>query len=367
MYVKFITVFVILTIVLIVIISYYSFGRAMIEVTPRVAAVTSDFIADIDTQNATPAPGILKGTLFTTDVSLTGSYEASGSKDVEGNVIGQVKLSNTTSYNQPLVATTRLLTVDKVLLRIKNRVDVPAGGSVTVDVYADDPSAFETLAPSKFTIPGLAENLQTQIYGESLVTLQSKPGSLKVVKAVDLVRAKDGLMKKAYDEAMNKFKTEFGPDYAAVVVDKKLVEEKLPVKVDDIADKFTLDQKFNVTLVGVKQGDVMETSASRLKQLVSGERELRAIKMENLTYVVQNYNSETKTANVKIHAEGETVLRSDSKILDKARLAGLNVRAVELYLTSFDEIESVKVSLTPFWVTKVPTLADHVTIVINNQ
>ena len=51
-------------------------------------------------------------------------------------------------------------------------------------------------------------------------------------------------------------------------------------------------------------------------------------------------------------------------LLDKRNLAGLSDRGVELYLTSFDEIESAEVVLSPFWVKKVPSLPDHITIEI---
>jgi hypothetical protein len=80
--------------------------------------------------------------------------------------------------------------------------------------------------------------------------------------------------------------------------------------------------------------------------------------------VVQNFDALTKAANVKVHAEGDSVLRADSEILNKTKLAGLSKRGVELYLSSFDEIEKATVSFSPFWVRKVPSSADHVSILI---
>ena len=91
-------------------------------------------------------------------------------------------------------------------------------------------------------------------------------------------------------------------------------------------------------------------------------QELSRLELENLSYVTQNYDPETKTANIKIHVEGSSILRDDSPILDKNKLIGLSARGVQLYLESFDEIESVKVELSPFWVKKVPSLTDHITI-----
>ncbi|HCC22779.1 TPA: hypothetical protein DF272_01215 [Candidatus Falkowbacteria bacterium] len=362
LYVKFIAVFVVLTIVLIFVIFYFSFSRALIRITPKPASVATDFIADINTQDNEPTAGTLKGFLFETEVDMTKEYPATGTKDAEGNVIGQVSIINKRTVNQPLVATTRLITTDGVLLRIKNRVDVPAGGSVNADVYADDPSSFTTLAATKFTIPGLSESLQNEVYAESKTSLNSAPGALKVVKSVDVARAKDDLTAALYQKALADFEAEVSEGYVAVLVDKKVVEEAVSAGIDDVAETFTVRQKMNVTLIGLEQPAIVSLSAERLRELVTGERELSEIMLDKLTYVVQNYNQENKTANIKVHAEGETVLKENSEILDKSKIAGLSDKGVELYLDSFDEIESVEVQLSPFWVKRVPSLPDNIVI-----
>ncbi len=362
LYVKFIIIFVVLTVILLGVIFYFSFSRALIEIKPQKATIATDFIADLETQSDNLSPGALAGFIFETKVSLTETARATGTKSLDNDVIGVVKVYNEQTVDQPLVATTRLLTADNVLLRLKNRITVPANGSVEAEVYADDPSAFESLAPMKFTIPGLSLELQKIVYAESLSVINSKPGDIKVVKAVDIAQAKEILTNKIYQEAIARFHQEVGEDYAAVVVAQKLTDEKVSAGVDDTVDSFEVEQTVEVTIMGIKQTDIVQLSIDRLKKLVTGERELSKMKMENFSYVVQNYNAENKTANVKIHAEGETVLREDSDILNKEKIAGLSVRGVELYLSSFDEIESVSISLTPFWVKRVPSLIDHITI-----
>jgi len=367
LYVKFIAVFVVLTIALIFIIFYFSFSRALIEIVPRPATVSSDFISDIETQNEELANGAMNGFLFDTEVVVTETFSATGSKDVDGNIIGQVTIHNEQNRNQPLIATTRLLTADGVLLRIKRRVDVPAGGTVEAEVYADDPSSFESIPTSDFTIPGLSTSLQKIVYAKSKTVLKSSPGSIKVVKAVDIARGKESITDKVYQKAIDSFKAEVGDDYVAVVVSKKLLDESVSSGVDDLVSDFTVEQKMSITIMGISQSDIVKIAADRLRQLVVGERELNKVVMEKLTYVVQNYNDEDKTANIKIHAEGETVLKEDSDILNKGKLAGLSSRGVELYLSSFDEIEEVNVHLTPFWVKRVPSLPDHITLKIIAQ
>ena len=362
-YTRFIFGFVILTIILIFVIFYFSFSQALIQVTPRVSSVSSDFIADIETGGANTA-GVLQGQLFETEVTVDQQFEATGSKNLEGDIIGQVTIFNDLESVQPLVEKTRLLTKDGVLLRIKKRVEVPAHGKVTTDVYADNPAAFESLPPTKFTIPGLNQSLQTKVYAESYATINSKPGSLKVVKAVDIAQAKEKMVDLISQKAIVAFKAEMDADYVAVLVAKKTLEENVSATVDQVVDNFAVKQKAKVTLMGIKQQDIVDLAVERLTQLVAKDMELSNLKSENLTFNVQNYNEEKKTANIKIHAEGETLLKETSGILDKEKLSGLSARGVELYLSSNDEIESVKVTLSPFWVRNVPKLTDHITIEI---
>jgi hypothetical protein len=256
------------------------------------------------------------------------------------------------------------LTEDGVLLRMNTRADVPANGSVDVEVYADDPSSFESIPPTVFTIPGLSASSQEKVYAESSSVIRSKPGSIKVVKAVDVARAKEELEQELYNQAIAEFQAEVDQDYVGIVVSKRVIEEEISAGVNDVTETFTLKQTMDVTIVGINQGDIVSLAAERLKGLVSNNMQLKNLKLDNLSYVVQNFDEQANTANIKIHAEGETILREDSEILDKSKLYSLSDRGVELYLSSFDEVESVEIQLNPFWVKKVPSIPDNITIEI---
>lgn len=363
-YTKFIVGFVVLTIILVFIIFYFSLSHALIQVTPRSTPVSSDFIANIDTQNAAPPAGTLPGMLFETEVTVEKQFAATGTKNLDGDVIGKVTVYNNLPTPQSLVEKTRLEIEKDVYLRLKNRVDIPANGKVEVEVYADNPSAFESVPPRKFIMPGLNKSLQKEIYAESFATIYSKPGSLKVIKAVDIAKGKEEISDAVNQAAIEKFKAEVNSDYVAVIVARKILEEKVSGEVDQIADNFKISQKVKVTIIGIKKQAIVDLAVERLTQLVSKNMELSNIKAENLTYIVQNYNEEKRTANIKIHAEGDTLLKENSDILNKENLSGLSPKGVELYLKSFDEIQDVKVTLSPFWVKTVPKMVDHITIEI---
>jgi hypothetical protein len=258
-----------------------------------------------------------------------------------------------------------LLTSDGVLLRLSNQVNIPAGGELEVGVYADDPSAFEELVPTSFTIPGLHESMQKLVYAESRVTLKSEGDTIKVVKAIDIARTKDELTEELYNKAIAEFGQQLpNQDFTTIVVSKSVMSESVSAVVDDERDTFTTDMKIKATLIALDQNKIIELAGERLRSVVPSTQELVNLNLNNFSYKVQNYDDVDKTANVKVHLEGNAVVRADHEIFEKDKLVGLSPKGLELYLANFDEVESVEVELSPFWVKKVPKLRDHIVITV---
>ena len=356
--------FVVITVILVGIILYFSASKALIKVVPKASAIETDFVIDVISDGGS-AEGAMQGVLYETEVDGTIEGLATGTEIVEGSAIGQVLLINKRAESQTLVKTTRLLTQDGILLRLMDRVNVPAGGQIEAAVYADDPNAFEEIQPTTFTIPGLWEGLQTQVYAESTTVLKSTGDSIKVVKAVDIARAKEDLTNQLYDRAIEKFKEQLpNGNYVSQVVSKKIIEESVDVSAGDKKDKFTSRMKLSATLIGVSQDKIIELAGERLKAAVSGGQDLANLDPNTLSYKVQSFDEQKMTANIKIHAAGSAVVKENNEIFQKDKLIGLSPKGVELYLANFDEVESVTVELSPFWVKNIPKLKDHINIVI---
>lgn len=86
---------------------------------------------------------------------------------VEGTAGGDVVIYNEGRSSQPLVATTRFLSEDGVLFRLKDRVTIPPGGRVTARIEADEPGATGDVPAGRWTIPGLPPATQQVVYGIS--------------------------------------------------------------------------------------------------------------------------------------------------------------------------------------------------------
>jgi hypothetical protein len=355
------------TVVLVVFILYFSASRAVVKVVPIATQVETDFVYDVITDGGQASDQILQGVLHETEVEGIGTGEATGSEILEGDTIGQVVLINNRDEAQTLVKTTRLLTQDGILLHLSDRAEIPAKGELVADVYADDPNSFTEIQPTTFTIPGLWEGLQSQVYAENKKVISTSGETIKVVKSIDIVKAKESLTETLYEKAIKDFESQLpNSNYVTLVVSKQVIEEAVDVEEGAKQDEFEVSLKITAILIGLDQNKIIEVAGDRLQQAVPDGQDLLSLSVEKLSYKVQDFNDQNKTAKIRVHVEGDSVIKANNEIFAKDKMVGLSPKGVELYLASFDEVESVIVELSPFWVKKVPKLKDHVNIVIVN-
>lgn len=375
-YKKMILGFVIVTVLLILIIVYFSSGKAVIHVTPKATTVNTDFSVVVATDGLPAQAGgaasadQLAGVLYETTVEGTVDGQATGSKAIAGNSIGKVTIYNKRAESQTLVKTTRLLSSDNVLLRLTDRVVVPANSQITASVYADNPSSFTELQPTKFIIPGLNQALQDKIYAESSSVLTSSGTSgIKVIKAVDIARAQDQLSSELTTKALQEFGKQLpNANYTSVAVEKQTVSQSVSDKAETEKDSFTVKMQLHVTMVGFNQQDLLSMANDRLKMAVPAGETLQKVNLDKFAYATKNFDDKTKVLNLRVQASGDAVIQADNVLFAKEKLTDLTPKGVELYLTSFTEsIDSVSVELSPFWVKRVPGLKDRINIVIEQR
>ena len=160
--------FVVLAVLSLAAVAYVSFVRLDIAVVPTqqpVEAAASFKAFDRPADYQLPAGSTL-GMVRTMEVETSQSVPVTGAKVTGAEVSGTVTIINNYNKAQPLVATTRLLTPNSQILRLKDSVTVPAGGQVQVAVYAADIDPSFALADARLTIPGLWAGLQDKIYAE---------------------------------------------------------------------------------------------------------------------------------------------------------------------------------------------------------
>src|SRR3989339_681891 len=165
MYRKIALSFVVLTVVLLAVIFYFSFTRVTITLIPNQERVSNNLIFDIyDSENADSVSAMgVPGIVRQITIEDKKEYQASGSNVIGKEVVGKIDIINDYNKNQPLVATTRLISSDGKLFRLKETVNVPVGGLKDVEIYADEAKPEMATGPTTFTIPGLWAGLQDKI------------------------------------------------------------------------------------------------------------------------------------------------------------------------------------------------------------
>src|SRR3989339_395488 len=176
--------FLVLTFILLGVIITLSSKKATITVITRAEPVEATTSLEVEKGKENVAK------LVWTEVELVKSYKPTASKEEASIAQGKVVLYNETDYDQPLVATTRLLSPEGILFRLKTKVLVPAKGSVEAEVYADKSGKENEIGPTKFTIPGLSETLQKVIYAQSSAPMVGGVKTIGVLTKEELDQAR---------------------------------------------------------------------------------------------------------------------------------------------------------------------------------
>lgn len=228
----------------------------------------------------------IRGTEITVERTVSGSYEHEATA-VDGIAEGTFELVNETGNAQVLVATTRLLSEDGVLFRLKDRVSVPAGGRITATAAADQPGASGNVGPGRFTIPGLSTAQQSVIYAELKeeavggLVYEGTPLSEEVFeanKSALLEGSEEALFEKAVEE---------GADF---IILKDLMKVLDPVKTKgpspgEPTGPYELEMKMAAEVVGLTGSEVAELLADAYLEITGEELagdtiDLSAVQME---------------------------------------------------------------------------------------
>ncbi len=353
--------FIVLTILLIIVVFYFTLSYAYITVYPNQEEISSEFnfIIVEDETIADPQEGMFVGKIVNQTVVGEKSFTTTGTKELAGDVVGQVKLISKLSRDQILIATTRVLATDGTLFRLQNRVVVPSNGNIMAEVYADDESKATVLAGTKFTIPGLNSQLQKIVYAETSSGISPKGRTVKAVSQTEMDNAVEILA----NELSKQVLTDEDKDKVKILK-KEIITREFNSEIGDEVTEFTL--KLTVQVIGAifEPKPVKEFAVNVLEGMINLDRELIALNADSLIFEVEKHDLDNRLAQIKSSVNGLTVVSEESPILDKDKIIDLDPDQIKVYLEAFDEIESVEIGFFPGIVKKVPYFKDHIIIKI---
>lgn len=357
--------FITLTAVLLGVIFYFSFVKVTIKITPKAEGAVGNLIIDIFDINKNPSlnKGAISGAIDKIEVSETQNYQATGQEAVGEEVSGKVTIINSYNKNQPLVATTRLLSSDNKLFRLKNTVNVPAGGSVEAEVYADKASSGMAIGPSKFTIPGLWAGLQDKIYAESKEQMSYQSTAKKHILQSDIDSAIKDIREKLIVKAENSVNEKYGSYKKKIYrLDENSIVMKIDGKADEEKDEFSVEISGAVEAAAFNTEQIIEMSREKLSLSLPQTKELKEFNQDSLEYNFSSFNFDQGSASVNISFSGEVGFKEGGSFIEKEKILGLTSEQLDDYLKNLPEVLNYEVKFSPSFIKKVPNSADRVEI-----
>lgn len=341
---------------------YVAFARATIVIKPKKEVLTTEFVT---TMKREPAVGEVRGLVFeqTVEEKKRFSVTGEGSEETPTQARGEVTIINTTSNDQPLVKTTRLLTADNKLFRIDETVLVPGRSKINVAMHADLPGKEGEIPPTRFTIPGLRENVRDKIYAESATPTCCGTRTIRRLTDEDFQKAEEEFTK----ELIAAVSSDMRLQAVAEKLDGELFttevrRKEFSAKAGEEHDSFVLTLAIKATGLFYDDEALAAVSRANLRNLAGDERELVELDPARIEITAENIDANRGTAQLHIKAPAILVLRTESALFDLARLAGLPREAVRAYFERFQSIESVDIKFNPPWQTRLPRLRDRIKI-----
>lgn len=379
LYTKFVWKFLVIVGLLVFFVLYLFFSKLDINIVPSTEAVNPTISLRVS-ENSSGVKLVnderedVKGLVKKVKVSAEDSFAASGEEFVGEALSARVKIVNNHGQTQTLVKTTRLMSPDNKLFRIKDSVTVPAGSSVWVDVYPDKVSREYAINPTTFIIPGLWVGLQDKIYAKSEEPFVFEQKREKYVRASDIAQAEKEINDKLLSDIVSSIekektileKTE-GQKYLYVYDNEGAINLKVDAKAEDKKDSFSAQAETEIVVAFFPKDEVVELGHNYLKILTPSNKELFEFNPDNAIYSFDSYDEEKQEVLVKATFVGKMMVKSTENIINREELLGLKSDQIAAYLQNNNEIDSFELKFSPAFLKSAPKLIDRIEVNIINK
>ncbi|NTW22750.1 hypothetical protein HGA34_04415 [Candidatus Falkowbacteria bacterium] len=344
-----------LVIVFLGILGYSFVGKLDVKVTPKQTTVTSNLVADIYNGDAAVKDSGVAGLVRQAGIEQSKEVETTGKLVSGEELIGKATIVNNYNESQPLVATTRLLSADGKLYRIKDTVTVPASGSIDVAIYADEQKAENVVQPTKFTIPGLWAGLQDKIYAENKEATVYQEKATKIVDQSDIDKAVEELKLTLAKQAENQLSPDEKNKFNQFLykLDDNSITFEADGKAGDEREKINVKVKGVVSIVAFSDDKIKQLAKDKLGAYLGDNKTLVNFNENKLTYGLSNVDVKQNIASINVAFEGDVITKNDA-VIDKTKLVGLTKAQLESYLGSLPEVEKYEIKFSPSFINKAP-------------
>ncbi len=356
-------IFVLLVALVLAIVLFVSTTKATVRVMPIEKTVESVFLVEVVPTAA--VEGKVQGKVLQRTFEQAHTYEVTGGeeKEVLGKSGGTVTIVNEGGRDQPLVATTRLLSSGGVLFRLDDGVTVPAGGRVEAVVHADQEGPTGDIGPDRFTIPGLSTSLQSVIYATSDQVMSGGRRLVSILSQEQLDAAAAELEATMFLDAKNTLRGEADVKDSGEVFQSEILEKQSDTLPGAESDQFVISLTLEVTGVFYDVVSLKALSEAKLYEALEKGFEFTDTSTD-ADISIQTENVDKQTAELRVSRSATSVVAVTHPSLEKGSFIGQTEQEVRDRLTTAGLAADVNVDIFPPWVRTVPTLKDHIDVVI---
>ncbi len=346
--------FLTITVILLAVIGFMSSKRATITITTKETPVET---------NVRVALADVGGSIATVTSTQTQTFFVTGGAEIPGKATGMMRIYNTSSAAQPLIATTRFLSSGNVLFRLKAGVVVPANGFIDAEVAADKEGKEGNIAPDSFTIPGLDAARQKEVYGKTESAMQGGVRTQGVVSQKDLDTAKATLEQKMLDGAATAFPSGMSTSTKSLY-SVSGQQFTTAVKVGDTVSEFAATVSGMLTQVSYDASVTQSKATESLYERVVDDAEHIDLGSAEPVVTLAVSTNDPKTTELSVVLSGVATLNPDSPKLEKAVFFGKTKDEIRRYVLTMDHVHGVDIHFSPAWMQTVPHVNEHVDVVI---
>lgn len=304
---------------------------------------------------------------------LTGTFTATGQKDMGAKASGTVTLKNCGDSTPVTVASGTGVSRGALTFITQGSVTLPAAGlsggspvcsaGVDVSVVANQPGDQYNVSSGSFTV---ASDFVLSANGGPMGGGTTK--IVKVVTAADVDTAKSKVLEKAADNVKGKVATLLGNDGLVAIQDTFISDVGAPsssVAVDaEATSDVTLTVEITSSMLGVKRSDIDPLLTKELDKNINASTQKIASTGSDKAVIAVVERPSADVVKMTVAVTGKVGPNIDQAQL-KRDIAGKKAGEAKQLLEARPGVSKVDIRLSPFWVFSLPKDTKKVRVQIN--
>lgn len=351
--------------------AYAYLPQAIIEVTPalREREVATEIFLSTTVEGPDFVAFKLPARVVDRSVEEIQFFEREAGEITEDFAQGQVRLINKQIDEQRLLPKTHLRHEETGVFFLTNAAAViPPQSEIVVGVTAKEKGAAGNAFAGRFIVDKLPVSVQKRVYAESD---QVFTGGVVVEKALtenELAAAREQVLSVTRGRVLGELSTEAGG--APLREDLTAFDEPVittSVEPGSRANGYGLQAKIRARAFIVDDNDLLSLTLLRLRSAAEANEEFVTYDPQSFKAIIRRADFERGEAVVEGSLVGSFANKLGPTVFAGENLAGLSSDEVREQLQSLPGVGDVKVTLSPFWVTTVPSRIGSVDIQVGNN